>query len=143
MIKPAFEFIRPFVTKYPSITVLIVILLSVIWGYNDLNANKVNRDEFADMQLQLKHVDSQTKDIQTELKYMAKYFTGDTTFNDDIVTLPPQEYLIGIDTELLRNKFDSCLRGRVPDSLTGMPPYYCWCTDSTGKSMVVTFKYAE
>ena len=141
MVKATFEFLKPFIIKYPSVSILIVILMGGIFAYADLNANKVSRGEFEAVKKEVNDVKDVAKDIQKEFKYMAQYFTGDTTFNDEIVTIPPREYLVGVNTELFRNKFDSCLIGRVPDSITGKPPYYCWCTDSTGRQKVITFKY--
>lgn len=118
--KAALQFIAPFIKKYPGPALLIILMVMSLWGYYSLASGKADKAIVDSLHAELSL-------IQGELKGMARYFTGKESFNgEDIKTLPPQEYLVGIDTDILSNDFDSCKQGMVIDTVTGRHSWYCW-----------------
>lgn len=115
------KILMPYLFKHPTMLLLLAIMIVWgVWGYYDVLA-KVEKNN-TQMQGDLAF-------IKGELKGMALFFTGEDSFNGDHEVLPPKEYLIGIDTEILNNDFDSCKQSVVVDSVTGRPCWYCWAEE--------------
>lgn len=132
----------PFVGKYPGVAILLLVIILGGFGYGKLQAEKVDRDDFEIVQKQIQDIDRNVDSIGIWTKTLYRAVTGEE-LKTDPPKLPPQEYLVGVDPDMLRNPFDSCLKGRVPDE-TGKAPWYCWCKkDTAGKSKVVKFKHPE
>ena len=121
MIKTSFDFLSKSFIKYPGETLMVVIVLLNIWGYYNLNAAdnmKADKKEVDDIKIIL-------VEMRAEQKAQARHETGRDSWID-IQKLPPSEFLIGAETTALRQKYDSCLEGKIPDSLSGIKPWICW-----------------
>ena len=134
--KAMIDLALPFIKKYPGFFYLTMLTFAVGFGYMTIKAEV---DKKASKEV-VQEISNDIGDIKNEFKYMAKYFTGDSSFKNEIKTLPPQEYLIGIDTEILRHKFDSCKPGVIDNPETEKPNWYCFYTDSAGSTVHIVFK---
>lgn len=85
-------------------------------------------------------IEGEFGELKGEIKGLAKYFTGQSSFNDKVQKFPPPQYIVEADFVIPEKGYDSCLCGVTTDLKDKRLPWYCYQTDTLEELQIVEFK---
>ena len=129
--------------KYPGLSMILVIYTTVmIWAYFSLSTAIEAKADKDTVYQEMKAANHKLDNAIGELKGMAKYFTGKSTFNgDDASHYPPARYIIDNDSITIPNNgYDSCICAPISDTSLIRYPWFCYKTDTSGVMIIEEFR---
>lgn len=120
----------------PMYGLLIILLLVAFFHLQAQVEQKADKDTIEQLihqnnEYQVK-MERDFGELKGEIKGLAKYFTGQSSFNGKVQKYPPPQYIVAADFIIPEKGYDSCLCGVITNSKSERMSWYCYQTDSSG-----------
>ncbi len=128
----------------PMYGLLIILLVISFFHLQAQVEQKADKDTINQLMEQASEYHAKTErelgEIAGEIKGLAKYFTGQSSFNGKVQKFPPPQYIVAADFIIPEKGYDSCLCGVKTDLKDKRLPWYCYQADTLEKLQIVEFK---